>query len=210
MAHMNLDSWTHEAFIFAMPIRTVLILLLLAALSCGCDAPASKGHVAGSSSAGAAGTAAGCPGLGEHWREVWTAEAAPGLERRRTYVITRVTAMWANACASVAKEPAEDLSPVLTELRAVRNFAGIEGLSQSGGTATKQKLVKSAQEAVIRTKSAYAVAASGVDDCEEAIASAAFCGDDVDKASVKSAASGKDEGACVALSALLAKKCAQQ
>lgn len=60
------------------------------------------------------------------------------------------------------------------------------------------------------TKSAYAIAASGVDECEEAIASAAFCGDDVDKASVKSAASGKNDGACAALSALLAKKCAQQ
>jgi len=126
------------------------------------------------------------------------------------FVITRVAAAWADACASVAKEPAADLARALDELRAVKTFAAIEGSPKAGGSAAKQALVKSAQESVARTKSAFAIPASGVDECEEAIASAAFCGDDVDKASVKSAASGKNDGACAALSVLLTKKCAQQ
>lgn len=204
-----LDIQPDPAFLFAMLIPTRFVLLPLAILSWGCDTPASSGNSAASSSAASA-SAPACPGLSEHWRDVWTAESPPSLDRRRAHVITRVNAMWAGACASLAKEPAQDLAPVLAELKAARTFAGIEGLSPSGGTASKQKLVQCAQDALVRTKSAYAIAASGVDECEEAIASAAFCGDDVDKASVKSAASGKNDGACAALSALLAKKCAQQ
>src|SRR5689334_6447796 len=141
-----------------MPIRAVLILLSLAVLSCGRDAPTSGGNPAASSSTAGA---AGCPGLAEHWREVWTAEAPKGLERRRGQVTTRVTAMWADACSSVKKEPAQDLSSALTELRTVRTFAAIESLPASGGTATKQALVKSIQDAVVRTKSADAIAPSG-------------------------------------------------
>ena len=94
------------------------------------------------------------------------------------------------------------------EIRAVRTFAGVEDTARSGGTTTKRLLAASARDAVLRTRSAYAAAPPGVDECEEALANAAFCGDDVDKAAAKSAASGKDDGACAALSVLLAKKCA--
>ena len=195
-------------FYFVMSIRAFLIVLSLAALSCDRDAPSAGGGPAGSASAAAVGSA--CTSLAEHWREVWTAEAPPGLDRRRMFVITRVAAAWADACASVAKEPAPDLARALDDLRAVKTFAAIEGSPKSGGSAAKQALVKSAQESVARTKSAFVIPPSGVDECEEAIAGAAFCGDDVDKASVKSAAKDKNDGACAALSVLLTKKCAQQ
>jgi len=192
-------------------LGAILIFLPLSVLACQREAPTPGDPPAGSAaSAGAAGPSAGCSGLAEHWRQVWTSETPPGLERRRAHAITRVVAMWGDACASIAKEPAQDLQPALEELRAVRTFAAIEGAAKSGGTPTKRLLAKSLEDAAARTKSAYAVAPAGVDECEEAIASAAFCGDDVDKAAVKSAAGGKDEGACAALSVLLAKKCAQQ
>jgi hypothetical protein len=195
----------------AAALRTILIFLPLAVLACQRDAPAPGERPAGSSaSAGAAGPSSGCSGLAEHWRQVWTSETPPGLERRRTHAITRVVAMWGDACAAIAKEPAQDLQPALDELRAVRTFAAIEEAARSNGTPTKRQLARSIQDAAARTKSAYAVAPAGVDECEEAIASAAFCGDEVDKAAVKSAAGGKDDGACAALSVLLTKKCAQQ
>jgi hypothetical protein len=192
-------------------LRAILIVLPLAVLACKRDAPAPGEPPAGSSaSPGAAGPSAGCSGLAEHWQKVWTSETPPGLERRRAHAVTRAVAMWGDACASITKEPAQDLQPALEELRAARSFAAIEEAARAGGTPTKRLLAKSVMDAAARTKSAYAVAPAGVDECEEAIASAAFCGDDVDKAAVKSAAGGKDDGACAALSVLLAKKCAQQ
>ena len=192
------------------PIRAILIVLPLAALACERGAPAPGEPPPGpSASAGAAGPSAGCSGLAEHWRQVWTSETPPGLERRRGHASTRALAMWGDACAAIAKEPSQDLQPALEELRAVRTFAAIEEAARSGGTPTKRLLVKSVQDAAARTKSAYAVGPAGIDECEEAIAYAAFCGDDVDKASVKSAAGGKNDGACVALTVLLAKKCGQ-
>jgi hypothetical protein len=117
--------------------------------------------------------------------------------------------MWGDACVSIAKEPSADLQPALEELRSVRTFAAIEEAARSSGTPTKRLLARSVQDAAARTKSAYAVAPAGVDECDEAIANAAFCGNDVDKAAVKSAAGSNDDGACAALSVLLAKKCAQ-
>jgi hypothetical protein len=186
------------------------ILIVLPLVACQRDAPAPGEPLPGpSASAGAAGPSSGCPGLAEHWRQVWTSETPPGLERRRAHAITRVVEVWGDACASIAKEPAQDLQPALEALRAARTFAAIGELAKSSGTPTKQTLAKSIEDAAARTKSAYAVAPAGVDDCEEAIANAAFCGDDVDKAAVKSAAGSKDEGACVALSVLVAKKCAR-
>jgi hypothetical protein len=184
-----------------MKIRAVLLLSAFTILSCRPDAPPPP------ATAGDAGSALDCPGLAEHWRVVWATETPQGKERRRAYVMTRVLAMWGEACSSVAKEPAQDLAPALEELRAARTFAGIEDIARSGGTTTKRLLAASAQSAVTRTRSAYDAAPTGGDECEEAISGAAFCGDDVDKAAVKSAAAGKEDGACAALSVLLTKKC---
>lgn len=192
-----------------MEIRTVLILSF-ALLSCSRDAPLpGEAPAASSATASAAEPALGCPGLAAHWREVWMAETPQGMERRRAHVMTRVLESWAAACGAIAKEPAQDLAPALEELRAIRTFAGIEGMARDGGTTTRRLLARSVQDAVARSKSAYAVASTGVDECDEAIASAAFCGDDVDRAAVKAAAGDNDDGACTALSVLLAKKCAQ-
>jgi hypothetical protein len=192
----------------AVEIRALLMLMSLAVLSCQRDAPAPADPPA--PSLAAAGTAAlplGCPGLAEHWREVWAAETPPGLESRRAFAVTRVVAMWGEACGSVAKEPSHDLQPALEELRAARTFTGIEDMARAGGTTTKRLLAASAQDAVLRTRSAYVIAPTGVAECEEALVNAAFCGDDVDKAATKAAAKGKDDGACTALSVLVAKKC---
>lgn len=194
----------------AAALRAILIVLPLAVLACKGDAPApGEARPGSSASAGASGASAGCSGLAEHWRQVWTSETPAGLERRRGYAATRAVAMWGDSCAAVAKEPPQDLQAALDELRAARTFAAIEEAARSGGSPAKQQLAKSIQDAAARTKSAYAVGPAGVDECEEAIASAAFCGDEVDKAAVKSAAGGKNDGACAALSVLLAKKCAQ-
>jgi hypothetical protein len=190
----------------ATTLRAILIFLTLMVLACKGDAPGEP--PAGSSAS--AGPSSGCSGLAEHWKKVWTSETPPGLEPRRPHAIPRVVAMWGDACASIAREPPQDLQPALDELRAASTFAAIEEAARASGTPTKRLLAKSVQEAAARTKSAYAVAPSGVDECEEAIAKAAFCGDDVDKAAVKSAAGGKNDGACAALSVLLEKKCAQQ
>jgi hypothetical protein len=184
------------------------MFLPLMVVACQRDAPAPGEPAAGSSAS--AGPSSGCSGLAEHWRKVWTTETPPGLERRRSHAITRVVAMWGDACASIAKEPPQALQPALDDLRAAGSFAAIDEAARASGTPTKRLLAKSVQEAAARTKSAYAVAPAGVDECEEAIAKAAFCGDDVDKAAVKSAAGGNNDGACAALSVLLEKKCAQQ
>ena len=198
-------SWPDRS-IRATLFVLVIMLLPLAVLACKGDAP---GGPAAGSSAGVSAAGPGCPGLADHWRQVWKSEAPPGLERRRSQAASHAVAMWGDACASIAKEPAQDLQPALADLKAARTFAAIEEAARSGGSPTKQQLAKSLVDAAARTKSADAIAPSGVDECEEAIASAAFCGDDVDKASVKSAAAGKNDGACAALSVLLAKKCAR-
>ena len=154
-------------------LRAILIFLPLAVLACQRDAPAPGERSTGpSASVGAAGPSAGCSGLAEHWRQVWTSETPPGLERRRGHAITRVVAAWGDACAAINKEPAQDLQPALEELQAVRTFAAIDEAARSSGTPTKRLLAKSIQDAVTRTKSAYAVAPApaGVDECEEAIA----------------------------------------
>src|SRR5262245_47350752 len=96
--------------------RAALILLSLPLLSCRPDAPG-EASASASATAGASGRARGCADLAEHWREVWAAETPSGLMRRRAYVVTRVVTMWGAACGSIAKEPAQDLPPVIEELR---------------------------------------------------------------------------------------------
>jgi hypothetical protein len=96
-------------------------------------------------------------------------------------------------------------------MRGLKSFAALKGADTASSKGSMAALVKVAQSSAMKTEQAFdAAPASGVVECEDAIVDAAFCGDDVDKASVKSAAKGKDEGACTALGVLLAKKCAQQ
>jgi hypothetical protein len=119
------------------------------------------------------------------------------------------TASWTRACAEVVAAPpsAADIDVV----RGLKSFAALKAADAASSKGALAALIKAAQSAAINTEQALdAAPPSGVVECEDALVDAAFCGDDVDKASVKSAAKGKDDGACTALGVLLAKKCAQQ
>ena len=185
----------------------VSLLALLAVLACGCDAPApAQGGAASSATASAR---SGCAGLAAHWREVWAAEGRPGLERRARHAADAASASWTRACAEVATAPPSPAD--LDAMRGIKSFTALEAADTASNTGSRTALIKAARGAAIKTKLAFdAAPPSGVVECEDALVDAAFCGDDVDKASVRSAAKGKDEGACTALGVLLAKKCAQQ
>jgi hypothetical protein len=186
------------------------LVAVLAVLACGCDAPASsRGAAASSTAAGAASAPSGCAGLAAHWRDVWAAAGRPGLERRASHAADRAAAAWSRACAEVAAAPpsAADMDVI----RGIKSFAALKAMDAASSKGSLAPLVKAAQSAAITTEQAFdAAPPSGVVECEDALVDAAFCGDDVDRASVKSAAKGKDDGACTALGVLLAKKCAQQ
>lgn len=181
------------------------IVSLVAVLSCGCDAPSG---VTGASSTTAS-TSRDCAGLSAHWREVWTGERRPGLERRAQHASDLAATSWTRACTAVASAP---LSAVdIESVRGIKSFAALKAMDAAGNKGALAALLKIMQGAAVKTEVAFAaVPASGIVECEDAIVDAEFCGDDVDRASVKAAAKEKNDGACAALEVLLVKKCAQQ
>lgn len=187
-------------------MKALFIVPILAVLASGCDAP-SKGAGASGATTGAPAPPT-CAGLAEHWRTVWTAEPRPGMEMRARRAAELSVAAWARACAEagVSSPPPADIE----HIRGIRSLADLKAMDAASKGALAGPL-KAAQGSVLKTEAAFAAApASGVAECEYALADAAFCGDDVDRAAIKSAATGKDEGACTALGVLLTKKCAQQ
>lgn len=188
----------------------ISLVTILAVLSCGCDAPApASGVAASSTTAGAASAPSGCASLTAHWRDVWAAEARPGLERRSSRAGEAAAAAWTRACAEVAAAPPSAAD--VEVMKGIKSFAALKAMDAASSKGALAALLKAAQSSASKTELALgATPASGVIECEDALVDAAFCGDDVDKASVKAAAKGKDDGACTALGVLLAKKCAQQ
>jgi hypothetical protein len=185
------------------------IVLFLAVLSCGCDAPApAQGAGASSSTAGAAAAPRDCAGLAAHWREVWVSEGRPGLERRARRAAELTVAAWTRGCAEVAAAPPSAVD--IESMRGIKSFAALKAMDTTASKGALAALLETAQGSALKTERAFAAApSSGVVECEDALVDAEFCGDDVDRASVKAAAKGNDDGACAALQALLAKKCAQ-
>jgi hypothetical protein len=191
-------------------VKVMFLVSLVAALACGCDAPTpTQGVAASSTTAGAASGTNGCAGLTAHWRDVWAAEGRPGLERRARHAADVAADSWTRACTEVNTAPPSAAD--IEVMRGIKSFAVLKAADTAPGKGSLAALLKAAQSSAIKTELAFdAAPSSGVVECEDALVDAAFCGDDVDKASVKAAAKGKDDGACTALGALLAKKCAQQ
>jgi hypothetical protein len=182
------------------------IVPLLAVLSCGCDTPP-QGAGASSTTAGAAAAPQGCAGLAAHWRKVWEGEGRPGLERRAQRAAERAVAAWSRGCAEVAAAPPSPAD--IERMQGIKSFAALKAMDAGASKGALAVLLKVMQDAAVKTELAFAAApSSGVVECEDALADAAFCGDDVDRASVKAAAKEKNDGACAALEVLLAKKCA--
>jgi hypothetical protein len=179
-------------------VKVTTLVPILAVLACGCDSRA-PAPGAGASSSTAAAASRDCAGLGAHWREVWTGEGRPGLERRARRAGELAAAAWARGCAEVAATPPSAAD--LERMQAIKSFAALEAMDATASKGALAALLRTAQDSALKTKRAFAAApSSGVVE---------FCGDDVDRASVKSAAKGKDDGACAALQVLLAKKCAR-
>jgi hypothetical protein len=188
-------------------VKLLHIVSLLAVLSCGCDA-SPQGAGASSTTAGAAAASSSCAGLAAHWRDVWTAEGRPGLERRTHRATELAVTAWTRACAEVAAVPPSAAD--IETMRGIKRFADLKAMDAAASKGTLAVLLKAVQSAALETDLAFTAApSSGVVECEEALVDAELCGDDVDKASVKAAAKEKNDGACAALEVLLAKKCAQ-
>lgn len=184
----------------------VSIVALLAVLSSGCDAPP-RAVGAASTTAGAA-AQQDCPGLAAHWRKVWEGEGRPGLERRARRAAEHAVTAWTRGCTEVAATPPSPAD--IERMQGIKSFAVLKAVDTAASKDALAVLLKTAQDSAVKTELAFdAAPASGVVECEDALADAAFCGDDVDKASVKAAAKEKNDGACAALEVLLAKKCAQ-
>jgi hypothetical protein len=190
-------------------VKVISLVPLLAVLSCGRDAPApAQGTVASSTTAGAAVAPHDCAGLGAHWREVWATEGRPGLERRARRAAELAVTAWTRGCAEVAAAPPKAAD--IEVIQRIKSFASLKAMDAAASKGALAVLLKTAQGSALKTELAFGAApSSGVVECEDALVDAAFCGDEVDKAAVKSAAKGKDDGACAALGVLLAKKCAQ-
>lgn len=128
------------------------------------------------------------------------------MDRRARRATDLASAAWTRACAEVAASPPS--SADLEALRGIKSFTALKAMDAGAKGGAAAALIKAAQGSAEKTRLAFEAApASGVTECEDAIADASFCGDDVDKASVRSAAKGKDDSACAALQVLLAKKC---
>lgn len=184
------------------PLLLLLLVSLLAADLTACDAqtPARK-----STASSETAVSANCIGLEAHWRRVWAAEERPGFERRGRQGADLAIAVWKRRCAEVTAQSLSALE--LEQIRAVRSWAALKVIDATtkGGVSV---LIKTAKDSAEKTEAALRAApASGVVECEDAIVAAAFCGDAVDRAAVRSAAKGKDDGACAALGVLLSKKC---
>lgn len=189
-------------------VKVMSLLPLLAVLSCGCDAPAPAQGAGASSATAFAAATHDCAGLGAHWREVWAIEGRPGLERRSRRGAELAVDAFTRGCAEVAATPPSAAD--LEVMQGIKSFAALKAMDPATSKGALAVLLKTAQGSARKTELAFAAApSSGVDECEDALVDATFCGDEVDKAAVRSAAKGKDDGACAALGVLLAKKCAQ-